>query len=206
MVVSTVPLAEAYQGFCKDIRIVPNYLSRAIWGELKSNRRNTEKPRIGWAGGAFHYGDLMVIKDVIKALADEVDWVFMGMCPDEIRPYIAEYHEGVDIDEYPAKLATLDLDLAVAPLEINAFNNAKSNLRILEYGILGWPVIATDIYPYQGAPVTLVKNRYKAWLKTIRDKLSDRQALIREGEELRNWVLENWILEDHLEEILKAYT
>ena len=206
MVVSTEPLAEAYKGFCKDIRVVPNYISRAIWGELRPDRQNGERPRIGWAGGAYHYGDLMVIKDVVKALADEVDWIFMGMCPDEIRPFIAEFHEGVDIDEYPAKLATLDLDLAVAPLEVNAFNKAKSNLRILEYGILGWPVIATDIYPYQGAPVTLVKNRYKAWLKAIRDKLSDRQALIKEGEELRNWVLENWILEDHLEEILDAYT
>ncbi len=205
MIVSTKPLAEAYAGFCKDIRIVPNYISKSVWGNIKSSHRDGKKPRVGWAGGAFHYGDLMVIKDVVKDLADEVDWIFMGMCPDEIRPFVTEYHEGVEIDEYPEKLASLDLDLAIAPLEINAFNRAKSNLRILEYGILGWPVVATDIYPYQGAPVTLVKNRYKAWINAIRTKISDRDALIAEGQQLRKWILENWILEDHLDEILDAY-
>ncbi len=205
MIVSTRPLADAYEGFCKDIRIVPNYISKAVWGELKSKKRNGSKPRVGWAGGAFHYGDLMVIKDVVKDLANEVDWIFMGMCPDEIKPYVAEYHEGVDIDKYPSKLASLDLDLAVAPLEINAFNKAKSNLRLLEYGILAWPVIATDILPYQDAPVTLVKNKYRDWLRTIKAKIADPLALEREGEKLQKWVIENWILEDHLEEILLAY-
>ncbi len=205
MIVSTRPLADAYEGFCKDIRIVPNYISKAVWEEVRSKKRNGLKPRVGWAGGAFHYGDLMVIKDVVKDLANEVDWIFMGMCPDEIKPYVAEYHEGVDIDKYPSKLASLDLDLAVAPLEINAFNKAKSNLRLLEYGILGWPVIATDIFPYQDAPVTLVKNKYRDWLRAIKTKIADPVALKVEGDKLQKWVMENWILEDHLEEILLAY-
>ncbi len=111
----------------------------------------------------------------------------------------------MDIDKYPSKLASLDLDLAVAPLEINAFNKAKSNLRLLEYGILGWPVIATDIFPYQDAPVTLVKNKYRDWLRVIKTKIADPVALKDEGDKLQKWVMENWILEDHLEEILLAY-
>ncbi len=205
MVVSTKPLADAYAGFCKDIRIVPNYISKSVWGNIKSSRRNSKRPRVGWAGGAFHLGDLMIIKDVVKDLSNQVEWVFMGMCPDEIRPYVAEFHKGVDIDSYPEKLATLDLDIAVAPLEVNAFNRAKSNLRILEYGILGWPVVATDILPYQGAPVTLVKNKYRDWLRTIKTKIADLDALAEEGERLRRWVMKNYILEDHLEEILEAY-
>ena len=206
MIVSTKPLAYAYAGISNDIKVVPNYISRSVWGELKSERFFNGKPRVGWAGGAYHYGDLMVIKDVIKELADEVDWIFMGMCPDEIKPYIAEFHEGVDIDEYPSKLATLNLNLAVAPLEIYPFNEAKSNLRILEYGILGWPVVATDIYPYKNAPVTLIKNnRYKDWVKAVRTKVSDLEALAQEGDKLRQWILDNWILEDHINEILEAY-
>jgi hypothetical protein len=31
-------------------------------------------------------------------------------------------------------MASLNLDLAIAPLEINPFNESKSNLRLLEYG------------------------------------------------------------------------
>ncbi|HID97393.1 MAG TPA: glycosyltransferase [Thermodesulfobacteriaceae bacterium] len=205
MIVSTKPLAKAYSGMCKNVRIVPNYISSAAWGNLKTRANRKEKPRVGWAGSVFHYGDLLVIKDVVKELADRVEWIFMGMCPDEIRPYISEYHEGVAIDAYPAKLASLGLDLAVAPLEINPFNEAKSNLRILEYGILGIPVVATDIYPYRNAPVTLVKNRFKDWKRAIERRLADMDRMKAEGDELKKWILANWILEDHLEDILPAY-
>jgi hypothetical protein len=73
----------------------------------------------------------------------------LGMCPDKLRPYVHEFHSGVPIEEYPRKLASLNLDLALAPLEENAFNECKSNLRLLEYGACGFPVIATDIVCYQ---------------------------------------------------------
>ena len=65
-----------------------------------------------------------------------MDWVFFGMCPEEIKPYIKEEHAFVDIEAYPEKLASLNLDLAVAPLEEHDFNIAKSNLRLLEFRIL----------------------------------------------------------------------
>ena len=52
--------------------------------------------------------------------------------------YVKEFHNFVHrFADYPEKLASLDLDLAVAPQEIHTFNEAKSNLRLLEYGILG---------------------------------------------------------------------
>ena len=60
--------------------------------------------------------------------------MFFGMCPEKLRPFVHEFHIGLPIDQYPAKLASLDLDLALAPLEQNLFNECKSNLRLLEYG------------------------------------------------------------------------
>ncbi|MBR7539164.1 hypothetical protein KC221_23545, partial [Mycobacterium tuberculosis] len=60
--------------------------------------------------------------------------MFFGMCPDELRPYIHEFHPLVNLADYPAKLASLNLDLALAPLEFHIFNDCKSNLRLLEYG------------------------------------------------------------------------
>jgi hypothetical protein len=161
---------------------------------------------VGWAGGGQHHGDLEFIAPVIEATKDEVDWVFMGMCLDQIRPYVKEYHAGVAFDLYPQKLADLDLDLAIAPLEYNNFNMAKTNLRLLEYGILGWPVLCSDITPYQGAPVTLVGNNVKHWLKAIREKIHEPEALLKEGQALQQWVLSNYLLEDHLDEWLAALT
>jgi FkbM family methyltransferase len=199
-IVSTDYLAEQYQGYCDDIVVVPNYVERARWGELKPSRRHDARPRVGWAGSITHDGDLAMIFDVVKATAKEVDWVFFGMCPDEIRPYVAEFVPGVSLDDYPAKLASLDLDLAVAPLEDVPFNHGKSHLRLLEYGVLGYPVICTDITPYRGDyPVTRVPNKFKSWVDSIRSHVADRDELARRGDALRDYINANWILEDHLD-------
>ncbi|HQT27560.1 MAG TPA: glycosyl transferase family 2, partial [Burkholderiales bacterium] len=144
MIVSTKPLSEAYNGFCRDIKVVPNYIERAKWGYLKPRRRAGRLPRVGWAGSTSHGGDLAFAVDLVKTLSGEVEWVFFGMCPEELKPFV-EYHEPVPIRDYPEKLASLNFDLAIAPLEIHAFNEAKSHLKLLEYGILGYPVICTDI-------------------------------------------------------------
>ncbi|WP_323018075.1 glycosyltransferase [Castellaniella sp.] len=194
LVVSTPVLAEEYRAYHADIRVAHNGLPRAIWGDLSGQRQAGRKPRVGWAGGISHTGDLAEIRAVVQDLQGEVEWVFMGMKPDGVA---CEYHASVDINRYPAKLASLNLDLAVVPLEDNQFNRCKSNLRLLEFGACGVPVIATDIDPYRtGLPVTLVRNRPRDWVQSIRSHLSDMDALARQGDALRQAVLTGWMLED----------
>ncbi|MNO25767.1 Chondroitin synthase [compost metagenome] len=208
-VVSTQPLAEAFAGLHDDIRVVHNTLDTRYWKDLKALRGQSRKPRVGWAGGASHTGDLEVIADVVKELANEVEWVFFGMCPDKLRPYVHEYYEGVSLEQYPATLARMNLDLALAPVEQNLFNECKSNLRLLEYGACGFPVIASDIRCYQGyndLPVTLVKNRFRGWVDAIRMHISDLDATAKAGDALRNAVLGGWMLEgDNLSNWRKAW-
>lgn len=193
LTVSTEPLAEAMRGLSSDIRVVPNRLPIGWWRGVQGGRCEG-RPRVGWAGGLSHAGDLQVVVDVMRALAAEVDWVFLGMSPPGAPPH--EFHRGVDIEAYPAKLASLDLDVAIAPLEINAFNQCKSNLKLLELGACGFPVVATDIEPYRcGLPVTLVRNKYKDWLDAIRDHLSDRKGAYAQGQRLRQAIHQHWMLD-----------
>ncbi|WP_417787464.1 glycosyltransferase [Stutzerimonas xanthomarina] len=196
-VVSTEALADAFSAFHHDIRVAENKLPPNWWQGLQGQRRISKRPRVGWAGGAGHTGDLELIADVVKALADEVDWIFFGMCPEKLRPYVKEFHAGVEISLYPAALARLNLDLALAPLEQNLFNECKSNLRLLEYGACGFPVICSDVGNYRGSlPVTRVKNRFKDWVDAIRMHLADLDTTARHGDELRSAVLSGWMLQD----------
>ncbi|UYB54404.1 glycosyltransferase [Xanthomonas sp. AM6] len=198
VVVSTPALADALAGLHADIRVVLNRLDPRMWGELPLTARTATggKPRVGWAGGASHTGDLELIADVVQALAGEVHWVFMGMCPERLRPHVAEVHPGVDFERYPQALAALRLDLALAPLEDNLFNRCKSNLRLLEYGACGYPVVASDLAPYQGAlPATLVKNRFRDWVNAIRMHLADAQARAAAGAALHAAVRRDWMLD-----------
>jgi GT2 family glycosyltransferase/glycosyltransferase involved in cell wall biosynthesis len=207
LVVATEPLAKAYAGFSDEVVVCPNYVERARWGELRPARAERKRLRVGWAGGVGHSGDLELIVDVVRQTAQQVDWVFFGLCPPALKDVVREFHPGVPLDQYAPKLAALDLDLAVAPLEHNAFNEAKSHLRLLEYGVLGYPVICSDITPYQGDfPVVRVANRFRDWVRAIQDAVSDPQALRAQGDALRAKVYENWMLEDHLDTWMRAWT
>ncbi len=196
VVVSTAPLGNALSSMHHDIRVVPNMLAKHLWSDLRSQRRTSKKPRVGWGGGTSHHGDLAVIADVVRELASEVDWVFFGMCPDDLRPYMHEFHGVIGLDVYPAKLASLNLDLALAPLEFHIFNDCKSNLRLLEYGACGYPVICTDTEAYRGyLPCTRIKtNTTDEWLQAIRMHLADPDASYRMGDELREVVLRDYVL------------
>ena len=196
VVVSTAPLGNALSSMHNDIRVVPNMLAKHLWSDLRSQRRTSKKPRVGWGGGTSHHGDLAVIADVVRELANEVDWVFFGMCPDDLRPYMHEFHGVIGLDVYPAKLASLNLDLALAPLEFHIFNDCKSNLRLLEYGACGYPVICTDTEAYRGyLPCTRIKtNTTDEWLQAIRMHLADPDASYRMGDELREVVLRDYVL------------
>jgi len=209
MIVTTRTLADAYSDMIDDIRVIPNRLQKDVWIPLESRRRVSQKPRIGWVGAQQHKGDLEIIIDVVKKTSEALDWVFMVMCPEEIRPYVKEYHiDWVDYEKYPEKMASLNLDIAVAPLEINRFNEAKSNLRLLEYGILGWPVVCTDITPYQtmDAPVKRVPNETDAWVEAIMRYANNLELAEKEGDALRKWVKRHFILEDHINEWARAFT
>jgi len=208
LVVSTQPLADALSDMHHDIRVVPNMLAAPLWTGLSSERQSSARPRVGWAGGTSHRGDLELLLDVIRTLADEVDWVFFGMCPEVLRPYIKEFHAGVPLALYPQKLASLNLDLALAPLEQNLFNDCKSNLRLLEYGACGFPVICTDTKAYGGyLPCTRVRdNTTEQWLDAIRMHLADPEASYRQGDALREAVLRDYVLmPQHLQQWSNAW-
>ncbi|WLG24638.1 glycosyltransferase [Pseudomonas sp. FP1154] len=196
VVVTTPSLADALSSMHHEIRIVPNMLPPKPWSRLTSRRGTSSKPRVGWGGGTSHSGDLEIIADVVRELAGEVEWVFFGMCPDALRPYIHEFHRSVALSTYPSKLASLNLDLALAPLEFHIFNDCKSNLRLLEYGACGYPVICTDTKAYDGfLPCTKVRsNSTEEWIAAIRMHLADPDASYRMGDELREAVLRDFML------------
>ncbi|MDR2507289.1 MAG: glycosyltransferase, partial [Candidatus Accumulibacter sp.] len=214
LIVGTGPLKEAFREMIGDIRVVPDALERRIWDGLSLEHEQKRKPRVGWTCGQAGAGDSHLMREIVKATHREVDWVFLGALPDELlselRPCLAERHEfheyPPDFETWPQKLASLNLDLALAPLEIHPVNEAKSNRRLLEYGMLGWPVVCTDILPYQtgNPPALRLPNDPDKWIAAIRERVGEPDALAREGKALREWVEKNHLLESTLDLWLDA--
>ena len=148
--VSTEPLRDALAHLGIPSVILPNCLFLDHWKQLNSTQGVGARPRVGWVGQlGVHGEDVAILSPLIEILGREVEWVFLGEIP-KVRGgmgFEAETHSMVPLQDYPGKLASLNLDLALAPLAMNEFNEAKSDLRVLQYGILGYPVVATDIFP-----------------------------------------------------------
>jgi glycosyltransferase involved in cell wall biosynthesis len=201
LIVTTPALAELYGPLVDAVHIIPNRLEKSLWNNIAppQRRENRRRPRVGWAGAPQHQGDLAVINEVVAELAGEVDWVFFGMLPPGCETHVREFHPPVPFTAYPEKLAALDLDIAIAPLEINLFNEAKSNLRLLDYGFLGLPVVCTDIAPYRDGnpPVIRVANTPAAWRNAIRALVANPAERTRLGQALRQCVCADYLLEEH---------
>lgn len=188
--------------------VLPNCLVPQEWEGFMPKRRVGSRPRIGWAGQAnVHKGDTAILETIFEALKDEVEWVFLGDAPRTASSLgvISETFSMVDLAQYPEKLASLNLDLALSPLVPNEFNEAKSDIRILQYGILGYPVIGTDIYPHQQAPILRLPHEPQVWINAIRERIYDLDALERDGDHLRQWVLTHRLIEHVLPQYERAW-
>ncbi len=212
VVVSTKPLQELVEeiaGTSKPIHVIPNAIDWNTWSNWYRPRMpfRIGKPRVGWVGAMQHRGDLELLIPVIQATHEEIDWVFFGMRLPEFEHLLAEKHDWVSFEEYPRKMAQLDLDLAVAPLEDNEFNRAKSNLRLIEYGALGYPVICSDVEPYRenSPPVFRIPNVPELWIEKIKEKVCNQDLFIH-SHKIRNWVKNHYTLDKfitHWHEILQ---
>jgi GT2 family glycosyltransferase len=190
-----------------DIVVAPNGLSRNILdslGQIKKNPLKEDvppknKPRIGWAGGENHVGDLALISSLVNRTKDKYQWVFFGIVPPDVDPRSVEVHSPVKFHQYLNYLSALDLDVALAPLEDHVFNTGKSDLRIIEYSACNFPVVASNVPAYQNTPALLVENREEAWERGIEKILSDPDRKWKQVRLQKEYIEKNAVLENQLD-------
>lgn len=206
---STEPLAAALEARGIGAVIVPNLIDPVDW-QVRPKRTPRTRLRVGWYGQRnVHIEDLRVLEAVVTALRDRVDFVFYGDIPHGLAAHRAdlEIYPPTALELFPTMLATLDLDILLSPLANNAFNECKSNLRLLQAGMLAYAVIATDIEPHRTLPVTLVANSPAAWIAAIRDRIGELDAVHAEGRTLQAAVHARYILDDaRAEQIFTTWT
>lgn len=199
--VPTSALAQLLEDSHPNVQVIETRLAPAPWSTLHSEHRTRSKPRVGWVGTASELGNLLILSEVIKALADRVEWVIMGPCTRWLRPYIHELRSPVEGALFPQALASLNLDLVLAPAESNLINTSKSPVALLEFGACGFAVICSNLLSIpEGLPVTRVENSTDAWISAIEQHIDQMDECTRKGEALKQAVMDNWMLTaDHLQ-------
>jgi len=188
------------------ITSVPNALPVEPWAQLAATRNfenaatnarlenpNSTRLRVLWAGAAQHQADVDLLLPVVMATKLKYQWVFFGLCPTGLAGDAQiEFHNAVEFADYPHRLAALQADIAVAPLVDTEFNRCKSPLKLLEYGVLAIPVVASSLTPYESAPI-LRATGPDQWLKALAVlDCSARRAEF--GKTLKLWINNNHAL------------
>lgn len=157
----------------QEITVIPNFVPRFWMGNFFDERRvsmnydkHKKRPRILYAGSGAHFDvenkvgqrdDFEHVVNAIIATRHKYQWVFIGAYPLALRPYIQnkdiEFHTWQKLYEYPKKIADLEVQMSVAPLQDNSFNKAKSDLKYIEACCYGIPVACQDMETYKDAEI-----------------------------------------------------
>ena len=177
LITSTKPLQEAlWHRYKKKAVIVPNMIDEGLF-RAPYRRNATEKMRILYAGSKTHQCDLDQIIPVVQNTHKKYEWHFVGYVPPEIRDII-RYNDGVSFPDYMNTLAGIKAHVGIAPLADIAFNKCKSNLKLLEYGVLGMATVASAVYPYNPSPALKIRTgSQNEWIAALRE-LEDEKTRI----------------------------
>lgn len=201
---STLPIYKQYGRLKrkKDKYLFPNYLDLSFW-ERPYHRNESDEIRLGWAGSWAHKDDLLFISPVIARLCakyPKLKFIYVGMggthTTDSFQKYIwgddvfkevppeqREYHESVEPEMWPDKLANLRLDIGIAPVMDNKFSRAKSNIKFQEYAINRIPGVFSDVLyadtVISGVDGFVVKNDPQEWFDRLCYLIENREARIR---------------------------
>ncbi|HEV2453165.1 MAG TPA: hypothetical protein VGY98_02825 [Verrucomicrobiae bacterium] len=208
IIVTTDPLRhflEAAEPEARDkIRVWPNFINLDIWEGATPPLEAPPNPFvIGWAGTSTHADDLAIISPAIRHLArkysGKLEFKFWGYLPEDLKdvPGVTFVRGQIgDVTVHARDIVKNRIDLALAPLVDHPFNQAKSDLKWLEYSIGFTPGIYSTVSPYvnsveHGRTGWLVDNQSGHWVEAIENLMSNNElrrsiAIQAHDEVLRN--------------------
>lgn len=173
-----------------DFHIVPNSIDFGIYRPFERPKK-TSKLRIGWTASDSHTLEAQLSMKVIRELfrrRRDFEFVILGNV-EKFRKAAEgleiEWHSFVDIDIYPLKLASLELDIGICPLDDFSFNYSKSALKWSEYSAMKAATVASDIEPYR-----IIRSCEDGLLAKTPEEFVDRIELLMDDSGLRKRISE----------------
>ena len=169
--------ASRIQEFCGGVlAVVKNAIDYTLpaWNFPKSPPRKKRLVRIGWAGGIHHEEDVKEFAGIPHFVnqrvgKENIEWHFFGRPPkgdndaeqwqqevwDNYQRTLLQgfkgagnwyVHYALPTEQYGAIFS--QIDLAIAPLQMNDFNDSKSEIKVAECGRYNVPLVASNVGCY----------------------------------------------------------
>ena len=198
--VSTDNLSAKCAHYSDRISLVPNALDLDLW-PARQPAIGDEVVTIGFAGSLSHREDLNLLRGVpgklLRRYPNRIRMVFMGTIPEWLAEDVGPAGTAsvrtlplVPVTSYPKALRDAALDIGLAPLAANPFNEARSNLKFLEYSAAGAATVASRVGPFRdpALPLISVGPRPADWFDAI-CRLIDNPSLRRSQAAMaRGWI------------------
>jgi glycosyltransferase involved in cell wall biosynthesis len=220
--------AERVAPFCqKKLAVVKNAIDYRLpgWNAPLINPPKKKLVRVAWAGGIHHEEDVKEFSGVPHFVngrvgRENIQWNFYGAPPPQAEKdwqtdvwanyksiLMRGFKGGKNWNIFSAmpaheygRLYSAN-DVAIAPLQMNAFNDSKSDIKVAECGRYGLPLIASDVGCYSetikdgetgyllppGAPS-------KDWVTLLTKVFKDKKHIKEMGQNLKNVVDEYYDL------------
>lgn len=215
MITCTTPyLANNLKQYNDNVVVLPNYMDMKRWDlPEKHANTNTNQIRIGYFGSITHLEDIKMILPALHKIYQEfpnVMFVFVGdpRIADLMEGLPSEVMMGVPFDGYPAKLHSLSLDIAIAPLRDSEFNKNKSAIKFYEASIAKYPFVASNtIYEWEvkHGETGLLCNNIEEWRENLRKLILDKDLRSRLVGNAYKYVKETKDLEKRIYKFNQAY-
>ena len=147
-------IKNVYSEWCQNIFILPNSIDFNLFKPFP--KRDNSQVRIGWTASDSHYSEIWMVKRIMRKIfnkyGDKVKFVELGNLAElqfEFTPKEMEMHAFIGLSTYPIKLAALNLDIAICPLDNSEFNRAKSQLKWSEFSSIKVPSVCSKLEPYE---------------------------------------------------------
>ncbi len=192
---------------------IPNSINFGLFKPFP--KKQNERIRIGWITSSSHLNEVWMVKNIFKRLfekyGNKIIFVQLGDIAELGGVFTTEefeFHRFIDITVYPLKLASLNLDIGVAPLVDDEFNRCKSALKWSEYASMKVPAVCSDLPPYNciedGKTGFLAKTEDEFVEKV--SKLVDNETMRREmGENAYQKNFSDYNLEKNVVKLVKFY-
>jgi glycosyltransferase involved in cell wall biosynthesis len=201
LTVSTERLREVYSRLRNDVAVLPNQLEQRDWEAAVEEPylRDPEETWIGWAGSKTHWPDLAeVVKPMEEVLrrTPRARLVLVGfpeavaLFEERVRRQVVAF-DWMALDEYRRVVAAFDV--ALAPAAAIPFNEAKSDIRVLEAAVCGVPVVASATTygdTVREAGCGFVAKTPQKWLRYLTRLVKSAELRAEMGAAGRRYVLE----------------
>jgi len=187
-------LADRMRQFNDNVHVLPNTLPYGEGQFVKRERIRSDKIRLVYAATPMNYRNVDMMAGVMKRL-EGIEVVIVGFTDDKFYKHIVKYLTDDGKIPYSTFPWTQDInrymdgyvgDVMILPSRQTEFNSMKSNLKILESGAMGMPIIVSENDPYLGWDNSGVNyvNTTKHWIDSIMKYVDSPELVCKDGEEL----------------------